>query len=311
MSIYLPNFNDQRIKDFCGANGATVDGFYKTLGDLGYTGSIGDRWKGYLTTKYGYYNGPHVNGYVNEADFTFEPPPAWPEVFKTNGTGAIRSPYEQIGPSVASLNQIQLLVWFRIDSSPGVIRTIAQISAANWGLSVTRLATNAVRITYTDPAGTPWASSSAAISAGADLHAAYISISTPQVATLANGYIYATVDGSVTMTSELDVFSEYLQNNVASTAVGLGASAQSGTAYFNGGFVDVAFWGTASTAVNYFQPTWSNLAYNAGVPLDSSSTDGTYPPFFRVRTPTSGGLPTVTGSSIPTFAVLGTGLVND
>lgn len=71
MSIYLPNFNDQRIIDFCGAFGATTDGFYNKLGDLGFTGSIDDRWKAYLIDKYGYFNGLHVSGYENEADFTF------------------------------------------------------------------------------------------------------------------------------------------------------------------------------------------------------------------------------------------------
>lgn len=71
MSIYLPNFNDQRIIDFCGAFGATVDGFYAKLGDLGYTGSIDDRWKAYLIDRYGYFNGLHINGYEDEGSFAF------------------------------------------------------------------------------------------------------------------------------------------------------------------------------------------------------------------------------------------------
>lgn len=69
--IYLPNFTDSRVIEFCGAYGNNVDGFYNKLGSLGFTGSIDDRWKAFLTAKYGYFNGNAISGYESENDFVF------------------------------------------------------------------------------------------------------------------------------------------------------------------------------------------------------------------------------------------------
>lgn len=73
--IYMPNFADQRVIDFCTGHSQRpdLDGFYKSLcAELGVTGGqIDELWKQYLTGKYGTYLGPNINAYENEADFEF------------------------------------------------------------------------------------------------------------------------------------------------------------------------------------------------------------------------------------------------
>lgn len=89
--IYLPNFTDSRVIAFCGSNGVSVDGFYKSLlTATGQTsGHIDDLWSIYLTTKYGYYNGPHINGYEDEASFTFSAGGGVPNFLWTDDTSIL------------------------------------------------------------------------------------------------------------------------------------------------------------------------------------------------------------------------------
>lgn len=71
--IYMPNFSDSRVIAFCTDAGFTpdVDGFYKALKALGFTGSIDEMWAAYLLDKYGSFKGLHVNAYEDDSLFEF------------------------------------------------------------------------------------------------------------------------------------------------------------------------------------------------------------------------------------------------
>lgn len=76
MGIYIPNFNDSRIRAFCTSAGQpiSVDGFRRAL--ISVTGassslSTDDLWRLFLIGKYGTFKGLHVANYGTETSFGF------------------------------------------------------------------------------------------------------------------------------------------------------------------------------------------------------------------------------------------------